>query len=88
MDRASMIFCVAALFASVAVGAVGYSFSALSVDAMAAARRPTPPERLGEINLGHGFGKVAVLDLVGYYLDNPPVAAAGAPAKARRFGGC
>lgn len=88
MDRASLIFCVVALFASVAVGAVGYSFAALSVDAAAAARRPTPPERLGEIDLGHGFGKVSVLDLMGYYLENPPVAAAGAPAKARRFGGC
>jgi hypothetical protein len=90
VDRASLIFCVTALAASIAISAVGYSLAAMPPEAVAAARTPTPPERLGEVDLGRGFGKVSVLDLVGYYLENPPASAAnvGGPTKARRFGGC
>lgn len=90
MDRASLAFCVVALVASVAFSAAGYAVFALPGEVAAAARTPTPAERLGEIDLGAGFGKVSVLDLMGYYMENPPVAAgaSAAPAKARRFGGC
>lgn len=90
MDRASLVFCVLALIASVAVSAAGYAVLALPGEVAAAARTPTPAERLGEVDLGAGFGKVSVLDLMGYYMENPPAAASAsaAPAKARRFGGC
>jgi hypothetical protein len=90
MDRASLAFCVAALLASVTASFAGFALFALPREAAVAARTPTPPERLGEIDLGAGFGKVPVLGLVGYYLENPPAvpASGAAPAKARRFGGC
>ena len=90
MDRASLVFCIAALLVSVAASFVGYSLFAMPREAVAAARTPTPPERMGAIDLGSGFGTVPVLGLVGYYLENPPAAPASghAPAKARRFGGC
>jgi hypothetical protein len=49
-------------------------------------------ETLPDVDLGGGFGRVSVIDLIGYYIENPPAtanAAGGdaAPA-ARRFGGC
>lgn len=90
MDRRSVIFCVFAVLGSVLVSAVGYSLAALPREVIDAARIPTPAERLGRIDLGPGFGSVSVLDLVGYYLENPPASAgaSGAPEKARRFGGC
>lgn len=90
MDRCNLIFCVAAVLVSAAASAVGYSLAALPREVVAAARAPTPAERLGKIDLGPGFGAISVLDLVGYYLENPPAesASGGAPEKARRFGGC
>jgi hypothetical protein len=90
VDRRSLVFCIAAVLASVAAGAVGFSLAAVPREVVAAARTPTPAERMGKIDLGPGFGTVSVLDLVGYYLENPPAASGTgrAPEKARRFGGC
>lgn len=90
MNRSSLVFCVLSVIATVLLSAAGFSVFAMPRDAVVAARTPTPAERLGDIDLGKDFGRVPVVDLVGYYLENPPAAAAGgaAPAKARRFGGC
>lgn len=90
MNRSSLIFCAAVIVATVAISAVGFSLAALPSEVVAAARVPTPAERMGAIDLGPGFGAVPVLDLVGYYLENPPADSTpgGAPAKARRFSGC
>lgn len=90
MNRASMVFCMFVLLASAIASVIGYFFAALPREIVAAARTPTPAERMGSIDLGHGFGTVSVLDLVGYYLENPPIPSSpsAAPAKARRFGGC
>lgn len=90
MSRAGLIFCVAAVLASLAASVVGYSLAALPPDVVAAARTPTPPERMSDIDIGGNFGRVSVLDLVGYYIEHPPAAASsdGVPARVRRFGGC
>lgn len=90
MDRASLAFCVFAVALSLGASAVGFHLAAMPVERVVAARTPTPAERLPDLDLGPGFGKISVLDLVGYYLERPPVAAAGtaAPAAARRFSGC
>lgn len=90
LNRTGVIFCSASLLAAALVCAAGFSLAALPRETLTAARMPTPPESLPELDLP-GFGKVAVLDLIGYYIDNPPAAAgdaSGAPAAARRFGGC
>lgn len=90
MDRTSLIFCAVALAVSFAAGVAGFSLAALPPEAVQAARTPTPPERLPPIDLGSGFGEVSVIDLVGYYLENPPapVAAGTGSSAARHFGGC
>lgn len=90
MSRAGPIFCVVAILASLAASAVGYFLAALPAEVVAAARTPTPPERMGDIDLGKGFGQISVLDLVGYYIEHPPAppSSTGVPARVRRFGGC
>jgi hypothetical protein len=92
VNRESLIFCVAALVVALAVCAAGFRLAALPRDVVDAAKRPAAPETLPDVDLGGGFGRVSVIDLIGYYIENPPAkanAAGGdaAPA-ARRFGGC
>lgn len=92
MNRESLIFCVAALVVALAVCAAGFRLAALPRDVVDAAKRPAAPETLPDVDLGGGFGRVSVIDLIGYYIENPPAtpSAAGgdaAPA-AKRFGGC
>ncbi len=91
MNRSSLLFCALSVIATVLLSVLGFSLAAMPREAVVAARTPTPAERLGDIDLGKDFGRVPVVDLVGYYLENPPAApAAGGAAspKARRFGGC
>ena len=92
MNRESLIFCVAALVVALAVCAAGFRLAALPRDVVDAAKRPAAPETLPDVDLGGGFGRVSVIDLIGYYIENAPAKATAAggdaaPA-ARRFGGC
>jgi hypothetical protein len=89
LNRTGVIFCSVSLVLTVAVCAVGFSLAALPRATVEAAKKPAPPEALPELDLP-GFGKVTVIDLMGYYIDNPPapVTAGGAPPAAKRFGGC
>ena len=92
MNRESLIFCTAALAVALAVCALGFRWAALPQAAIDATKRPAPAETLPDVELGGGFGKVSVIELVGYYLENPPAPAnapggAAGPA-ARRSGGC
>ncbi|MCS7101604.1 MAG: hypothetical protein NZL99_07910 [Burkholderiaceae bacterium] len=91
MNRESVVFCLAALAVTVMLSAVGFRLAALPPEAVAAAKRPTPPEKLPDLDLGGGFGRVSVIELTAYYVENPPAAraqAAAATPSVRRFGGC
>lgn len=89
MNRESWLFCIGTLAASLAVCAIGFSFAALPQEAVEAARRPAPAEALPDIDLGGGFGKVPVVELLGYYIENPPAPTGTAAVPAvKRFGGC
>lgn len=90
LNRTGVIFCSASLALAATVCVAGYYLTALPRETIAAVKVPVPPESLPDLDLP-GFGKVAVLDLMGYYIDNPPVpvsAGGGAPPAAKRFGGC
>jgi hypothetical protein len=91
MNRESLMFCAAALAVTLAVCAAGFRLAALPAETVAAAKKPAPAETLPDVDLGGGFGKVSVIELVGYYMENPPAPKNGggdaAPA-VRRFGGC
>ena len=90
MDRASWIFCTAALMASVAIAAIAYPFAAMPTDQYAMASEPQPAETLGLVDVGNGFGSVPVTELMDYYIANPPAKASAGPAAAPviKFGGC
>ena len=89
LNRTGVLFCSVSLVVTVVVCAVGFSLAALPRETIAESKQPAPPETLPEVDLP-GFGKVSVIDLMGYYIDNPPasVAAGAAPAAVKRFGGC
>lgn len=89
MNRTGWIFCGASLAIAIVVSAIGFRFAALPMDKVAAAKTAVGPETLPDIDLP-GFGPVSVLDLMSYYIDNPPSAkgGGGAPVATKRFGGC
>ena len=90
MDRASLIFCVGAILVSLAVAWVAYPYAALDADVIARADTPQPAETLPPIDVGQGFGELPALELMGYYVENPPAKPEGGAAAAPeiRFGGC
>jgi hypothetical protein len=64
MNRESLIFCGASLVVTLAVSAIGFHFAALPGETVAAAKKPAPAETLPDIDMGGGFGKVSVIELV------------------------
>ena len=90
LNRTSAIFCSVSLVLAGVVCAAGFPLAALPGATIAAAKQAAPAESLPELDLGV-FGKVAVIDLMMYYIDNPPAPVGGAggqPPAAKRFGGC
>lgn len=90
LNRTGVIFCSVSLVLATAICAVGFSLAALPRATIDAAKQPAPAETLPELELP-GFGKATVVDLMGYYIDNPPApagAAGSAPVAAKRFSGC
>ncbi len=88
MDRTSIIFCVSSLVASLAVAWVAFPFAALDQEVIIRAQTPQPAELLDDVDVGKGFGTLPVIELMGYYVENPPVVTAGAAAPEIKFGGC
>lgn len=91
MNRESLIFCGVSLLLTLVVSAVGFHFAALPPETVAVAKQPAPPETLPDVDIGGGFGKVSVIELVGFYMENPPAPKGGsgdASPAVKRFGGC
>ena len=90
MDRASLIFCVGALAASLAIAVIAYPLAAMPDDQLARAAKPQPAEALGSVDVGNGFGRVPVATLMDYYISHPPVETVSDKAAAPHihFGGC
>jgi hypothetical protein len=84
------IFCIGSLVASLAIAALLYPFAALPTDEVAMASEPQPAEALGMVEIGSGFGSRPVVELMDYYMTNPPVRTADEPVSAPQihFGGC
>lgn len=91
LNKESLIFCGAALAATLAVSAIGFSLAARPRAAVEAARQPAAAETLPDVDIGGGFGKVSVIELVGFYIENPPAPKGDgddASSSVKRFGGC
>ncbi len=88
MDRASLIFCGASLALTLVLCIAFIPAASISDEQLQRSRVAAPAYELGEVDLGD-FGQVPVQDLVDYYIENPPVEAAGGEVAAKeRFQGC
>ena len=88
MNRSSLIFCVAAVLGSIAVSAAAFPLAATSAAKLAASKTPLEADEMGAVDLGD-FGTVSVLDLVSYYMENPPAPETpGTKKKKVHFQGC
>ena len=89
LDRTGVIFCSAGVVLATLACGIGFSLAALPQEKLHAAQTPAGPEALPDVEIP-GFGKVSVLDLMGYYIDNPPAPASSVTSTpaTQRFGGC
>ncbi len=71
MDRASLIFCFGSLLVCLGLAAVAFPVASISRETIEAAQVPKDAENMPDMDLGD-FGIVSVLELVDYYLENPP----------------
>lgn len=89
MRPSILFFCIASLAGVVIVCALLFPHVSMSRAEAEAARTPVPMEEFDLVDLGRDYGELPVIELIGYYLENPPPAAtAGAASKKKHFGGC
>lgn len=88
MDRESIFFCAGSLVVSVALAWICFPLAALDRDTVEMAKTPQPAEVMPDIDVGGGFGKLPAIELIGYYVENPPAVSAAAAAPEIKFGGC
>lgn len=89
MDRNSFIFCTASLGVCLGLAWIAFPYAALDEETIARANTPQPAEMMPMIDVGRGFGELPAIELIGYYIENPPAPpVAGAAAPEIRFGGC
>lgn len=89
--RQTFLFCSGSLALTLGLAAVLFPLASISEETLALARAPQAAEDMSDVDVGAGFGTVPVIELMGYYLENPPAPPASgaqqAPAR-RQFGGC
>ena len=84
----SYSFCFISLVISLIVFYLMYPFAKLP-DSKVNAQPVAVEDYQQEINMGEDFGSLEVIDLMGYYLENPPAPKGSTTAKPKReFGGC
>jgi hypothetical protein len=89
MDRSSIIFCAGCIVATVAISWIAFPYAALDPGVVARAQTAQPAELMDDVDVGQGFGKLPVIELMGYYVENPPAVSTGGPAAPElQFGGC
>ena len=71
MDRSSIIFCVGSLLVCLGIAIFNFPEASVSRETPTNANTPMDAEKMKDIDLGE-FGKVTVLKMLDYYLENPP----------------
>jgi hypothetical protein len=88
MNRDSVIFCISSLLVAIVVMAAIYPYSTLDQYQLNALQVPKQMDEFDlSINLGDDLGETTVIDLMAYYLENPPDSNK-TPVVVRKFGGC
>ncbi len=83
-------FWLGTVTASLALSVVLFHYAAVPQSVAEKAHHPQAAEEMGSIDLGAPYGTVPVTDLVSYYVEHPPAAAASGAADSggSHFGGC
>ena len=71
MDRSIIIFCIGSLLVCLGIAIFAFPVASVSKETIANANTPKDAEKIQDIDLGD-FGKVTVLEMLDYYLENPP----------------
>ena len=88
MDRSSIIFCIGSVLFCLGVAIFTFPAASVSRETLAAADTPMDAEKMKDIDLGD-FGKISVLEMLDYYLENPPAkTTVESEDKETRFQGC
>ena len=88
MDKSSIIFCIGSLLVCLGIAIITYPAASISRETLANANTPMDAEIMQDIDLGD-FGKVTVLEMLDYYLENPPVkTTVESELKETHFQGC
>jgi hypothetical protein len=85
-----LLFCTGSLAATLGLSAALYPFAVVDRETVEMARTPQAMEVLPDVDLGPDFGRLPVVELMGYYMENPPQPQDQAAARPERehFGGC
>lgn len=86
----TLLFCSGSLALTLGLAAVLYPFASVSEDTLARSRAAQPAEAMSDVDLGSDFGTLPVIELMGYYLENPPAPPpqGGHAVQRQQFGGC
>ncbi|MBC8258255.1 MAG: hypothetical protein H8E38_04510 [SAR324 cluster bacterium] len=71
MDRASYLFCVGSVLVCLGIALLAFPAASVSRATLETAQTPKDAEEMQPLDLG-AFGVVSVLELLDYYLENPP----------------
>ena len=71
MDRSSIIFCIGSVMLCIGIAIFIFPAASVSIETLTNANTPMDAEKMKDIDLGD-FGKVTVLEMLDYYLENPP----------------
>jgi len=88
LSREVIIFNTLSLAVTLGLSAVFFSYAAVPDEKRLAATQPQPVEEFVDIDLGPDYGEISVAELMGYYMENPPVQVFGEAPKREHFGGC
>jgi hypothetical protein len=88
MDRSSIIFCVGSVLVCLGIAILTFPEASVSRETITKANTPMDAEKMQDIDLGD-FGKVTVLEMLDYYLENPPAnTTVESELKETHFQGC
>ena len=88
MDRSTIIFCIGSLLVCLGIAIFTFPAASVSKEKFMNLNIPMDAEKMQDIDLGD-FGKVTVLEMLDYYLENPPAkTTVESKLKETHFQGC
>lgn len=88
INRQIWIFNGLSLVLTLGVSVLFLGYASVPEETYQAAQQPMPMEEFPDADLGPDYGPVPVVELMGYYIENPPVKSSAAAPVRQHFGGC